>query len=344
MPIQTVRLAVDPAAPDPAVLERAAAILRAGGIVAIPTETVYGLAANAFDPNAVARIFAAKGRPARNPLIVHVPDKESARALVTEWPEVADQLADRFWPGPLSLVLPKRPTIPDIVTGGGSTVAIRCPAHPLAAQLLRVTGLPLAAPSANRSNHVSATTAAHVLDDLDGRIDAVLDGGPAGGGIESTVVHLGVTPPRLLRSGPIRAQELSTVLGQELTTQEASPDRAEADSSRGEPLASPGMLLRHYAPDVPLEVTSQPHHRIAAWLAQGLRVGALVSTADQLSATDQLAVVELPWSPVEYASRLYDALRWLEQQQVSRIVVARPPAGEEWSAIHDRLQRAAVHE
>src|SRR5262245_49228077 len=176
-----VTLPVDPRAPDDASIARAAAVLRAGGLVALPTETVYGLGASALDAAAVAKIFAAKGRPARNPLIVHVPDVASARALVEDWPETADRLAERFWPGPLTLVLRRRPLVPDAVTAGGPTVAIRVPAHPVALALLHACGFPLAAPSANRSSRLSPTRAEHVLGDLADRIDLVLDAGPTPG-------------------------------------------------------------------------------------------------------------------------------------------------------------------
>src|SRR5579864_4916197 len=191
-------LTVDPQAPDAAAIAEAAALLRAGGLVAFPTETVYGLAANALSADAVSRIFAAKGRPAGNPVIVHVADAAGARALVDDWPAAAERLAERFWPGPLTLVLPRSRQVPDLVTAGGSTVGVRVPAHPVALALLHACGLPLAAPSANRSTRLSPTRAAHVLGDLGDRIDLLLDGGATPGGLESTVLDLTAAPPRLL--------------------------------------------------------------------------------------------------------------------------------------------------
>src|SRR5262249_34135404 len=182
----TILCAVDPHSPNAEAITGAARLLRAGGLVAFPTETVYGLGANALDASAVARIFAAKGRPANNPLIVHVAEADEARQVAADWPEAAARLAERFWPGPLTLVLPKRAIVPDAVTANGPTLAVRVPAHPVAQALLRAAGVPVAAPSANRSTELSPTRAEHVLRGLDGRIDVLLDGGPTAGGIEST--------------------------------------------------------------------------------------------------------------------------------------------------------------
>ncbi|HET9596365.1 MAG TPA: L-threonylcarbamoyladenylate synthase, partial [Anaeromyxobacteraceae bacterium] len=194
-------------------MARAAALLRAGGLVAFPTETVYGLGALALEPLAVRAIYAAKGRPATNPLIVHVPGVADARALVAEWPVEAERLAARFWPGPLTLVLPRAASVPDEVTAGGSTVAVRAPGHPVAQALLAALGAPVAAPSANRSEHVSPTRAEHVLADLEGRIDAVVDGGPCAVGIESTVLWIAGGRPRVLRPGVVGRREIEEVIG-----------------------------------------------------------------------------------------------------------------------------------
>ena len=188
-------------------------MLRGGGLAAFPTETVYGLGANALDAAAVARIFAAKGRPANNPLIVHLADAAQVREIAADWPESASRLAERFWPGPLTLVLPRRDIVPDIVTARGPTVAVRVPAHPVAQALLRAAALPLAAPSANRSTELSPTRAEHVLRGLEGRIDLLLDGGPTAGGIESTVLDVTIMPPRLLRPGLIGVAQLEAVIG-----------------------------------------------------------------------------------------------------------------------------------
>ncbi len=199
--------------PQEAAIAEAAEVLRRGGLVALPTETVYGLGANALEAGAVQAIFAAKERPPRNPVIVHVADAEAARAWAAAWPERAGQLAERFWPGPLTLVLPKRPVVPDIVTAGGATVGLRVPAHRVALALLKAADVPIAAPSANRSSRVSPTTAAHVLADLEGRIDMILDAGPTSGGLESTVLDLTVEPPRVLRPGLVSVAQLEEVIG-----------------------------------------------------------------------------------------------------------------------------------
>src|SRR4051794_39087740 len=209
----TTVLALHAIPPDPADVAVAAAVLHRGGLVAFPTETVYGLGANALDAAAVARIFAAKGRPATNPLIVHVAAAEHVWSVAADWPAVAARLAERFWPGPLTLVLPKAAAVPDAVTAGGPTVAVRVPAHPVALALLRAAGVPLAAPSANRSTELSPTTAGHVLHGLGGRIDLVLDAGPTAGGIESTVLDVTTNPPRLLRPGLVTPAMIEAVIG-----------------------------------------------------------------------------------------------------------------------------------
>ena len=226
-------------ADDPGALGQAVELLGQGQLVALPTETVYGLAADARSPGAVARIFEAKGRPAGNPLIVHIDSVEMADGCVAAWPSAAAQLAGAFWPGPLSLVLPKADSIPDIVTAGGTTVAVRCPAHPVFSAVLAKCGFPLAAPSANRSNRVSPTRAEHVVDQLGGRIPLVLDGGACDLGIESTVLDLTGDTPTLLRPGTISLGQLQTVLGPVAT---AKPPAA------AEPLKSPGQLQQHYSP------------------------------------------------------------------------------------------------
>ena len=239
--------------PDAASIALAADILRGGGLVAFPTETVYGLGADACDERAVARIYAAKGRPPTNPIIVHTHDGSSARALTTAWPPQADALAKRFWPGPLTLVLPKSHAIPAIVTAGGPTVAVRVPAHPVALALLRAAGIPLAAPSANRSFALSPTRCEHVLRDLDGRVDLVIDGGPTPGGIESTVLDVTDSPACILRPGLVSRADIEAVIGriEYAATPAAGRHGGEApamDAVGHEPLCSPGMLARHYAP------------------------------------------------------------------------------------------------
>jgi L-threonylcarbamoyladenylate synthase len=315
-------------------LARAAEVLRNGGLVAFPTETVYGLGANALDGNAVARIFAAKGRPAHNPLIVHVGDAREVRRVVADWPSEADDLARRFWPGPLTLVLPRREEVPDVVTGGGPTVAVRCPSHPVARALLEATGLPLAAPSANRSNQLSPTRAEHVLRDLDGRIDLILDGGPTPGGIESTVLDLTTRPARLLRPGLLSVGELEGAIG--------PIARSNPPGEEGEALRSPGMLPRHYAPRTPLECRAgDARQRVEALQAEGQRVGWVTHRAEEVGGGLPGVVVVLPDDPVGYAARLYEVLHDLDRAELDRIVVSQPPEGEEWLGIRDRLWRAS---
>jgi len=333
--MQTEVIRVDRDHPDPAVIARAAAILRAGGLVAFPTETVYGLGANALDPAAVTRIFTAKGRPATNPLIVHVPNAAAASTLAASWPETAARLARRFWPGPLTLVVNKTDRVPDIVTAGGATVAVRVPAHPAALALLHAAGMPLAAPSANRSTQLSPTSAAHVLRGLDGHIDMVLDAGPTSDGLESTVLDVTTSPPRLLRPGLIAPADIEAIIGpiirpeRELSTLSLAVAR------------SPGMLGRHYAPRAPLEcVAGDGRARVDELCRQGLRVGWL-TLAPERSAHPEVRVRTLPSDAAAYAAQLYAALHELDDVGVDRIVVALPPAEEDWLAVHDRLRRAS---
>jgi L-threonylcarbamoyladenylate synthase len=328
---------VDAAEPDPEVLARAAAVLRAGGLVAFPTETVYGLGANAFDPDAVHGIFAAKGRPARNPVIVHVGAVAGARELVTVWPETAGRLAERFWPGPLTLVLPRTPAVPDVVTGGGPTVAVRCPAHPVALALVRAAGVPVAAPSANRSSELSPTLPEHVLGGLAGRIDLLLDAGPTPAGIESTVLDLSSPRPRLLRPGPISPSQLEEVIGP-----------VERFSSGGEsgPLLSPGLLARHYAPRTPLECfedVADLRERYDRITASGRTAIVLLPDGDAAGTGFEI-VVRLPADPEGYARLLYRVLHEADAGGADAILAALPPAADGWLAVRDRLLRAATPE
>jgi L-threonylcarbamoyladenylate synthase len=334
--MQTQILKVTTEAPEPEVIQHAAGVLRDGGLVAFPTETVYGLGANAQDPAAVSRIFTAKGRPAHNPLIVHVADQDQARQLAGEWPAVAGLLAKRFWPGPLTLVVRRRNVVPDIVTAGGPTVALRVPAHPVALALIKTAALPIAAPSANRSSKVSPTRAAHVLRGLKGRINLVLDGGPTPGGIESTVIDVTVTPPRLLRPGPIAANDLEAVIGP------VTPPRSAAAGHAEQPLRSPGMLSRHYAPRAPLELAGRDAwSRVRELAHDGVRVGWLSFEKVRGRENSAIIVILMPCDPSAYAARLYAALHDLDDAGVDRIVVELPPHGQEWLAVHDRLRRAA---
>jgi L-threonylcarbamoyladenylate synthase len=335
--MQTDVLAVDATRPQPESIGRAAAVLRRGGLVAFPTETVYGLGANARDAAAVGRIFAAKGRPASNPVIVHVASPAEVARVAADWPDAAARLAARFWPGPLTLVLPKRAELPGAVTAGGPTVAVRVPAHPVALALLRAAGVPVAAPSANRSAELSPTRAEHVLRGLDGRIDLLLDGGPTTGGIESMVLDVTASPPRLLRPGLIGLGELEALIG--------PVAHGPAAGAATGPLPSPGMLARHYAPRTPLECVERGGGatRVYRLLRGGLRVGwlALPSRHGPPAAGPRLVPVEMPAEPARYAARLYAALHELDAAGVDRIVVDLPPDEEEWRAVRDRLRRAS---
>jgi L-threonylcarbamoyladenylate synthase len=212
MPV-TVLLRIDPASPGDAALAKAADLVRRGGVVVFPTETVYGIGASAFDIDAVERIFRIKGRPANNPLIVHLGDESDLPRAVGDWPETASTLARTFWPGPLTLVVPKHANIPSIVTGSGPTVAVRIPSHPVARRLIQLAGVPIAAPSANRSGELSPTTAEHAWEGLTGQVDLILDAGPAAVGLESTVLDLTTKPPRLLRPGHITRTQLEKIIG-----------------------------------------------------------------------------------------------------------------------------------
>ncbi len=331
-------LHVDALNPQPGVIAQAAGVLLRGGLVAFPTETVYGLGANALDSAAVEKIYLAKGRPSRNPLIVHVLDADQARQLC-DWSATADSLAAQFWPGPLTLVLPRRGPIPDIVTGGGPTVALRSPAHPVARALIAAAGAPLAAPSANPSTAVSATRAEHVRSALDGKIDMILDGGQTAGGIESTVVSLVGDRPRLLRPGLVTKEQLEAVIGHVVVG-------ADQDAGEGV-LPSPGLLARHYAPHGQLGLAPDDGHERALELVRaGHRVGWLRLARDEASArpfaVERMKVFVLPADAAGYAARLYDVLHELNAWGADRIIVERPPLGEAWLAIHDRLTRAAA--
>jgi L-threonylcarbamoyladenylate synthase len=338
-PLSTVVRPISVERPDLASLAEAANILNRGGLVAFPTETVYGLGANALDAAAVERIFLAKGRPANNPVIVHVADTAAARELTSAWPADADKLAAAFWPGPLTLVLPKRGAIPDIVTAGGSTVGVRVPAHPVALALLRAAQIPLAAPSANRSMQISPTTSQHVLSGLDGRIEMVLDAGPTSGGLESTVLDLTADPPRLLRPGLVTTVELQQVMGPIATSAGATPTAAE-------PLRSPGLLERHYAPKAQLICSASASDVSVKELLDGVnQVGWLRLSYHGAVSTEpasSLRIVEMPADAALYSRHLYAALHDLDDAGVQWIVVDLPPATDEWLAVHDRLRRASA--
>jgi len=297
-------------------LERAAGILRAGGLVAFPTETVYGLGANALDPVAVGRIYEAKGRPATSPLIVHVADIAMAQTVVAEWPEAAQRLAEAFWPGPLTLVLVKRNVVPDGVTAGLGTVGVRQPAHAVAAELIRLAGVPVAAPSANRFMGLSPTRAEHVRAGLGDAVDMVLDGGACAVGIESTVLSLVGGRAVLLRPGMVSRAEIEALIGAVELVGETGDGKAHA---------APGMHSRHYAPATRLRVGTP-----------GLASGYLWHTRE---AEAEMAV-RLPAEAGGYAAGMYEALHLLDAAGLEESVVEAVPEGGEWDGIRDRLGRA----
>jgi len=293
-------------------LIRAAQIIREGGLVAFPTETVYGLGANALDSEAVGRIYRAKGRPFASPLIVHAADEAMARSVVAEWPPIAALLASRFWPGPLTLILRKAAVIPDLVTAGLDSVGIRVPANPIAITLIQRAGVPIAAPSANRFMQVSPTTAEHVQAGLGDRIPLILNGGATQVGIESTVASLRRESPAILRPGMISQDELESVTGVRWHREGTLPHVSE----------SPGLHPRHYAPRTPLYV---------------LEPGAAKPSG-------RGRILEMPSDPRRYAARLYDELHKADAEGWDWIAVERPPDTPEWEGILDRLRRASTPE
>ena len=319
---------------DPGAIARAVVVLKRGGLVAMPTETVYGLSADATNEAAVRSIFTAKGRPPDHPVIVHVPNIDAIAEWADHPPKAAYALAAIFWPGPLTLVLKRSARVLDVITGGQGTVGLRCPAHPWAHALLTAFGGAVAAPSANRFGRISPTTAEHVIDDLglkpDGAVDMVLDGGPCLVGIESTIVDLSGARPRLLRPGAVTRERLESVLGVPVAGADVAAPRAS------------GGLEKHYAPRTPLELvpaaevaarvaTCRPHD--VAVLAPAWSVPAGANLRLHLAAADDPAV---------YARTLYDYLRQLDASGAARLIVAVPPATPEWEAVSDRLKRASA--
>lgn len=317
---------------DERAIDTAVGILREGGLVAFPTETVYGLGADATNARAVARVFELKGRPANNPLIVHVLGMDAASELVDRWPAAAEKLARRFWPGPLTLVLPRNARIPDIVCAGGPTVAVRCPDHPVALELLRRAATPLVGPSANRSGGVSPTTAEHVRQSL-GDAVMVLDGGPCSRGIESTVVRIEGTSATVLRPGVITPEQLAEFV--EIEAYE--PIVASADAG---PLPAPGMLRRHYAPTTPARLFERSQRRAVMdrLITQG-RIAVISHGMD----LDHHMVIRMPALAPAYARELYAALHRADDTGAEAILIELPDEqGQLWDAIRDRLIRATA--
>jgi L-threonylcarbamoyladenylate synthase len=315
-------------------VHRTAELLRAGEVVALPTETVYGLAANALDEKAVEKIFQIKGRPAHNPIIVHVVGNEMAKACVEDFPLSAEKLSKSFWPGPLTLVLPRAKKIPAIVTAGGETAGIRWPAHPFIQAVIRACGFPLAAPSANLSNHISPTNAAHVHAQLDGKIPLVVDGGQSQVGIESTVLDLTVSPARILRPGMIHAESIAA------TGLPIADCRLPNESGA---LKSPGQLKKHYSPKAKLMVVSWrddfelksriTHHASRVHIIAHSRIPSPENFAN---------VSVIPHDAEAFARALYAELHRCDAAGAELIVVEEPPDLPEWAGIADRLRRAAA--
>ena len=343
--MSTTVVRVHPSSPDPGAIAAAADVLRRGGLVAFPTETVYGLGAHALDRDAVRRVFAAKGRPAQDPLIVHVADVAAVHPLVIAPSGMFEPLAARFWPGPLTIVLRRAPQVPDEVTAGLDTVAVRVPAHPVARALLAAAAVPVAAPSANLFSRPSPTRADHVLQDLGGRIDMVVDGGPTTVGVESTVLDLSREHPLVLRPGAVTLEMLRAVIEDvELVANAIVPDDGV--------MRSPGLLTKHYSPRAPMTLYSGDHARVLARIAadarealgQGERVGILAADGDRAQLPDAAHVVTVGPSDdlPSVASRLYAALRELDAAQVDRILARGFGSADGLGvAIADRLRRAA---
>jgi L-threonylcarbamoyladenylate synthase len=317
-------------------VHRTVELLRVGQVVALPTETVYGLAANALDEKAVAKIFEIKGRPHLNPVIVHVASLEMAKRCVTVFPPLAEQMARSFWPGPLTLVLPRAQAIPKMVTAGGETVGIRWPSHPLIQAVIRQCDFPLAAPSANLSNQISPTNAQHVYKQLNGKIPAIVDGGQSGVGIESAVLDLTVSPPQILRPGMIHAESLMAA------------GLAIAVGSAGEKgaLKSPGQLEKHYAPKAKLLVLSwrdEAELKLKIQNSKSIISNCHIIAHTVIPSAEHFArVCVIPHDAEAFARAIYAELHHCDEAGAQTIIVEAPPNAPEWSGIADRLRRAAA--
>ncbi|HLP78575.1 MAG TPA: L-threonylcarbamoyladenylate synthase [Candidatus Paceibacterota bacterium] len=321
-----------------AAVRQAVELLCAGEVVALPTETVYGLAANAFNADAVAKVYQAKGRPAHNPIIVHVADIGLAKRCVAEWPATAGKLATSFWPGPLTMVLPSSNEIPAIVTAGGATVGVRWPSHPFIQAVIRECGFPLAAPSANPSNQISPTNARHVSKELDGKVSLIVDGGQSQVGIESTVIDLATSTPRILRPGMIHEESIAAVLG----TMSGAGCQVSGDGA----LRSPGMLKKHYSPKAKLKILSwhddDDLHAQAFGSRSTLPNHHVIAFSHIPSPDDFARVCVIPHDAEAFARAIYAELHRCDEEGAEVIIVEAPPETAEWRAISDRLKRAAA--
>ena len=320
-------------------IDEAAAILRDGGLLGIPTETVYGLGANGLNEEAVAHIFEAKGRPQDNPLILHIPSADHLERYCREIPLTAYQLAEAYWPGPLTMILKRKPIVPDVVTAGLDTVGMRCPSHPVCHAILEAADVPVAAPSGNTSGRPSPTTAAHMWEDMDGKIDAIVDGGPCSVGVESTIIDLTETPARLLRPGGITLEQLEAVLG------EVAVDPAVTRlMGAGEKPKAPGMKYRHYAPKAPVTVVTGDPKKSAEYIAAHAAPGDGIICFDEFAPLFPSHYVE-QLGPAgdkgEQARHIFDALRFFDHTPVKTIWAQCPDASGIGLAISNRLNKAA---
>ena len=326
-------------APTAENIEKAAAIIRAGGLLGIPTETVYGLGADALNEQAVLNIFLAKGRPQDNPLIIHIPDASWLETYCENVPEAAYRLAGRFWPGPLTMILPRKPIVPLRTTGGLETVGVRCPRHPVTLAVIRAAGVPIAAPSGNTSGRPSPTTARDMMEDMDGKIDGVFDGGPCSVGVESTIIDLTVTPPRLLRPGGLPLEDLRSVLG------EVAVDKAVVGKlAPGEHPKAPGMKYRHYAPKAPVTVvTGEPAESARYILAHLPAKAGVICFHEFVGLYPGHAIHDLgpTGDKAEQARRVFDALREFDQTDVPEIFAQCPDDRGLGLAVGNRLKKAA---
>ena len=320
-------------------VEQAAAILARGGLLGIPTETVYGLGANGLDPEAVAHIFEAKGRPQDNPLILHVPSAEWLERYCQHIPDAAYTLAERFWPGPLTMILERKPVVPDVVTAGLNTVGMRCPAHPVCRAIIAAAGVPVAAPSGNTSGRPSPTNMADMLEDMEGKIDGIVDGGPCSVGVESTIIDLTEQPPRLLRPGGVTLEELRDALG------EVAVDPAVTRlMGAGEHPRAPGMKYRHYAPKAPVTVVKGDAAATAAYIQAHLGAGEGVVCFDEYAGLYAGHAVEKLGPAADKAAQarnVFDALRAFDGTDVTAIWSQCPDEGGIGLAISNRLNKAA---
>jgi L-threonylcarbamoyladenylate synthase len=328
---------VNPKAPEKDVIDRAAALIRNGGIVAFPTETVYGLGGNALDAKAVKKIYDAKGRPDRNPLIVHVASLAQAHELTQKWSDEAENLAKEFWPGPMTLIFKKRPIVPDQVTAGLPTVALRMPSHPIAHALIESAECPIAAPSANPSTYVSSTMASHVQRTLGDRIDLIIDGGASDKGIESTVIDCSQGTCMILRPGPLSLQEI-----QKIAPHATQKIRAAHDAER---LPSPGMMAKHYAPHAAVSLLTTGELLNALQRAKATeKIACIVWSHEAVESARQTTMfaIALPADPAMYAQEIYNALHRADDAAANRIFIEKVPDDDAWTAIRDRLARASA--